>query len=205
MEVHQAGGGINFTVEKTREASEDQLLELLMSRLARMLRAGKGWNEVLFLGLNINFATTLTAAQCLKIIPINLFYNIPTLLIQINYILKYNFDSNSDTLVDFQHCAIRKVMGGFFRCFFLSLRNDDSRVQIRLWPRGCHWDQDAKGTRKSQDSNTYRNCIYISWCSFNSQVSNFVWLRNLFIGELDKQTIKMFPLQSHAWLLRLLQ
>lgn len=42
MEVHQAGGGINFTVEKTREASEDQLLELLMSRLARMLRAGKG-------------------------------------------------------------------------------------------------------------------------------------------------------------------
>ena len=94
MEVHQAGGGINFTVEKTREASEDQLLELLMSRLARMLRAGKGWNEVLFLGLNINFATTLTAAQCLKIIPINLFYNIFTLLIQMNDILKYNFDSN---------------------------------------------------------------------------------------------------------------
>lgn len=42
MEVHQAGGGINFTVEKTRAASEDQLLELLMSRLERMLRAGKG-------------------------------------------------------------------------------------------------------------------------------------------------------------------
>lgn len=41
MEVHQAGGGINFTVEKTRAASEDQLLELLMSRLERMLRAGK--------------------------------------------------------------------------------------------------------------------------------------------------------------------
>jgi len=40
MEVHQAGGGINFTVEKTRAASEDQLLELLMSRLERMLRAG---------------------------------------------------------------------------------------------------------------------------------------------------------------------
>ena len=48
MEVHQAGGGINFTVEKTREASEDQLLELLMSRLARMLRAGKDEKRGLF-------------------------------------------------------------------------------------------------------------------------------------------------------------
>ena len=32
MEVHQAGGGINFTVEKTKQASEDELLELLLSR-----------------------------------------------------------------------------------------------------------------------------------------------------------------------------
>ena len=56
MEVHQAGGGINFTVEKTREASEDQLLELLMSRLARMLRAGKDEKQgPFFLGLRVNF------------------------------------------------------------------------------------------------------------------------------------------------------
>ena len=40
MEVHQAGGGINFTVEKTRAASEDELLGLLMTRLQRMLKAG---------------------------------------------------------------------------------------------------------------------------------------------------------------------
>jgi imidazolonepropionase-like amidohydrolase len=41
MEVHQAGGGINFTVEKTKAASEDELASLLLSRLQRMLQAGK--------------------------------------------------------------------------------------------------------------------------------------------------------------------
>jgi len=40
MEVHAAGGGIHFTVEKTREASEAELVELLVDRLRRMLRAG---------------------------------------------------------------------------------------------------------------------------------------------------------------------
>ena len=40
MEVHQAGGGINFTVEKTRSASEDELLILLNDRLQRMLKSG---------------------------------------------------------------------------------------------------------------------------------------------------------------------
>ena len=40
MEVHQAGGGINFTVEKTRAASEDELLNLLLNRLERMLKSG---------------------------------------------------------------------------------------------------------------------------------------------------------------------
>ncbi|XP_045602226.2 probable imidazolonepropionase [Procambarus clarkii] len=40
MEVHSAGGGINFTVEHTRAASEDQLLQLLLPRLHRMTRAG---------------------------------------------------------------------------------------------------------------------------------------------------------------------
>ena len=40
MEVHAAGGGIHFTVERTREASEKELLDLLVPRLRRMLRAG---------------------------------------------------------------------------------------------------------------------------------------------------------------------
>ncbi|XP_064097376.1 probable imidazolonepropionase [Macrobrachium nipponense] len=40
MEVHQAGGGINFTVTKTREASEEELLELLVPRLKRMVSSG---------------------------------------------------------------------------------------------------------------------------------------------------------------------
>ena len=39
MEVHKAGGGINFTVEKTKAASEAELLNLLMDRLERMLKA----------------------------------------------------------------------------------------------------------------------------------------------------------------------
>merc|ERR1712198_509485 len=40
MEVHAAGGGIHFTVEKTRAASEQELLELLLPRLRRMMQAG---------------------------------------------------------------------------------------------------------------------------------------------------------------------
>ena len=40
MEVHAAGGGIHFTVEKTRAASEAELVELVVPRLSRMLRAG---------------------------------------------------------------------------------------------------------------------------------------------------------------------
>ncbi|XP_071526582.1 probable imidazolonepropionase [Panulirus ornatus] len=40
MEVHAAGGGINFTVEHTRAASEEDLLDLLLPRLHRMTRAG---------------------------------------------------------------------------------------------------------------------------------------------------------------------
>uniref|UniRef100_A0A8U8CGH8 Probable imidazolonepropionase n=1 Tax=Geospiza parvula TaxID=87175 RepID=A0A8U8CGH8_GEOPR len=40
MEIHQAGGGIHFTVEHTRKATEDELLATLRQRLGRMLRAG---------------------------------------------------------------------------------------------------------------------------------------------------------------------
>ncbi|ROT70702.1 putative imidazolonepropionase [Penaeus vannamei] len=41
MEVHAAGGGINFTVEHTRAASEQELLDLLLPRLRRMSSAGQ--------------------------------------------------------------------------------------------------------------------------------------------------------------------
>ena len=40
MEVHAAGGGIHFTVDKTREATEEELVELLVPRLRRMLASG---------------------------------------------------------------------------------------------------------------------------------------------------------------------
>ena len=40
MEVHKAGGGIYFTVEHTRKASEEELYQLLKSRLERMMHAG---------------------------------------------------------------------------------------------------------------------------------------------------------------------
>lgn len=40
MEVHKAGGGIYYTVDHTKAASEDHLLNLLKARLWEMLRSG---------------------------------------------------------------------------------------------------------------------------------------------------------------------
>ena len=40
MEVHEAGGGINFTVEHTKKATEEQLETLFLDRAARMIKAG---------------------------------------------------------------------------------------------------------------------------------------------------------------------
>ncbi|XP_020671194.3 putative imidazolonepropionase [Pogona vitticeps] len=40
MEIHEAGGGIHFTVEHTRKAGEEELFQSLKQRLLRMLRAG---------------------------------------------------------------------------------------------------------------------------------------------------------------------
>ncbi|CAI9537171.1 unnamed protein product [Staurois parvus] len=40
MDIHQAGGGINFTVEHTEAASEEDLYCSFKQRLQRMLRAG---------------------------------------------------------------------------------------------------------------------------------------------------------------------
>ena len=58
MEVHAAGGGIHFTVDKTRDASEEELFLLLSERLRKMMRNGtlnsfKKWTkEKIFLGNN---------------------------------------------------------------------------------------------------------------------------------------------------------
>nr|XP_002125327.1 probable imidazolonepropionase [Ciona intestinalis] len=40
MEVHQAGGGIHYTVEHTRAASENELYQLLKQRLTSMVKCG---------------------------------------------------------------------------------------------------------------------------------------------------------------------
>ncbi len=40
MDVHKAGGGINFTVEHVRKATEDELYESLLERLKRMVKCG---------------------------------------------------------------------------------------------------------------------------------------------------------------------
>ena len=41
MEVHEAGGGINYTVEHTKKASEEELYTLLADRITRMIKSGK--------------------------------------------------------------------------------------------------------------------------------------------------------------------
>ncbi|KAM9771603.1 probable imidazolonepropionase [Syngnathus typhle] len=46
MDVHRAGGGIHFTVERTRAADADDLLTSLSGRLERMRRAGTTLVEV---------------------------------------------------------------------------------------------------------------------------------------------------------------
>lgn len=40
MEIHQAGGGIHFTVEHTGRATEEELFSTFRQRLERMQRAG---------------------------------------------------------------------------------------------------------------------------------------------------------------------
>lgn len=45
MDIYKAGGGIHFTVEHTRRATEEELFQLLRERLMRMLRSGKNENQ----------------------------------------------------------------------------------------------------------------------------------------------------------------
>ena len=75
MEVHAAGGGIHFTVERTREASEAELVELLVPRLWRMLRAGTTTVECKS-GYGLDTETELKMLRVLeaakKIVPIEI-------------------------------------------------------------------------------------------------------------------------------------
>ena len=41
MEIMREGGGIGFTVGQTKLATDEELLNLLIERLTRMLQAGK--------------------------------------------------------------------------------------------------------------------------------------------------------------------
>jgi imidazolonepropionase len=41
MDIYKAGGGIHFTVNHTRQATEDELYSLLKQRLMRMLANGR--------------------------------------------------------------------------------------------------------------------------------------------------------------------
>ena len=50
MEVHEAGGGIHFTVDRVREASEDKLYEEFKGYLQRMLETG--WLVKIFIMAN---------------------------------------------------------------------------------------------------------------------------------------------------------
>lgn len=45
MEIHQAGGGINFTVEHTKAASEEQLKNSLHERLQAAIKTGTTFME----------------------------------------------------------------------------------------------------------------------------------------------------------------
>uniref|UniRef100_A0A8C0UTQ0 Probable imidazolonepropionase n=1 Tax=Cyanistes caeruleus TaxID=156563 RepID=A0A8C0UTQ0_CYACU len=65
MEIHQAGGGIHFTVEHTRKAAEDELLTTFQHRLERMLRAGSTLVECKS-GYGLNLETELKMLSLVK-------------------------------------------------------------------------------------------------------------------------------------------
>lgn len=64
-DVHAAGGGINFTVRATREASEARLLELLLARFDLMLKGGTTTCEVKS-GYGLDFDTELKMLRVLQ-------------------------------------------------------------------------------------------------------------------------------------------
>lgn len=64
-EVHEAGGGINFTVGAVREASHRRLQQLLLERLDGMMRSGTTTCEVKT-GYGLDFETELKMLQTIQ-------------------------------------------------------------------------------------------------------------------------------------------
>ncbi|CAG7731650.1 unnamed protein product [Allacma fusca] len=65
MSIHNAGGGIHYTVEHTRRASEDELYRLLRDRLLRILRSGTTVVECKS-GYGLNVETELKMLRVLE-------------------------------------------------------------------------------------------------------------------------------------------
>lgn len=65
MEIHQAGGGIHFTVEHTRKATEDELFATFQHRLECMLRAGSTLVECKS-GYGLNLETELKMLRVIE-------------------------------------------------------------------------------------------------------------------------------------------
>ena len=65
MDIHQAGGGINFTVEHTRQASEEELFGSFRQRLQCMMRAGTTLVECKS-GYGLNLETELKMLRVIE-------------------------------------------------------------------------------------------------------------------------------------------
>lgn len=65
LDIHKAGGGIGFTVEHTRKASESELSSLLKGRLDRMLRFGTTLAEAKS-GYGLDFDTEVKMLRVLN-------------------------------------------------------------------------------------------------------------------------------------------
>ncbi|XP_064632778.1 probable imidazolonepropionase [Lineus longissimus] len=65
MDVHKAGGGINFTVERTKAATEEQLFTSFRERLDRMLAAGTTLVECKS-GYGLNLETELKMLRVIE-------------------------------------------------------------------------------------------------------------------------------------------
>uniref|UniRef100_A0A671G1S7 Probable imidazolonepropionase n=1 Tax=Rhinolophus ferrumequinum TaxID=59479 RepID=A0A671G1S7_RHIFE len=65
MDIHQAGGGINFTVERTRQASEEELFSSFQQRLQCMKRAGTTLVECKS-GYGLNLETELKMLRVIE-------------------------------------------------------------------------------------------------------------------------------------------
>lgn len=65
MDIHQAGGGIHFTVEHTQKASEEELFNTFKHRLLRMISAGTTLVECKS-GYGLNLETELKMLRVIE-------------------------------------------------------------------------------------------------------------------------------------------